>query len=215
MTDDSGREAFIKATSVSRETMERLDIYVQLLRLWRPRINLVGQSTMPDLWNRHFLDSAQLFPLLPDGTKKLVDLGTGAGFPGMVLSLMGVEEVHLIESDGRKAAFLEEVAKATGAKVKIHCERIEAVKPFVADVVTSRALAALPDLLSWVKPFLGAESIALLLKGARADTELECAVKKWRFKVKKHQSITDSAAVILQLSEVSLVPDNKKPRRFT
>src|SRR3954469_13124540 len=100
-------------TGVSRETRERLDIYADLLRKWQRSINLVGPRTVGDLWNRHFLDSAQLLPLMPPGVSVLVDFGSGAGFPGLVLAILGVKQVHLIESDQRKATFLREVARAT------------------------------------------------------------------------------------------------------
>ena len=100
--------AFQAETGVSRETLDRLAAYEATLRKWQPKINLVGPSTLPDAWRRHFFDSAQLFPLLPESVRVLVDLGSGAGFPGLVLSIMGVPEVHLVESDSRKCAFLRE-----------------------------------------------------------------------------------------------------------
>src|SRR5437588_12718613 len=104
---------FAAATGVSRETLARLDAYAELLRQWSPRINLVAASTLDDLWRRHVLDSAQLFPLLPPGAHSLIDLGSGAGFPGLVLAILGVPAVELIESDARKCAFLREAARGT------------------------------------------------------------------------------------------------------
>jgi len=132
---------------VSRETRERLNTYAELLRKWQRSINLVGPKTLDDLWNRHFVDSAQLLPLIPPTARVLVDFGSGAGFPGLVLAILGMAEVHLIESDQRKATFLREVARATGTPVTVHAKRIEQVTPFPADIVSARALAPLGDLL--------------------------------------------------------------------
>lgn len=189
-------------TSVSRETLARLEIYDALLRKWQPSINLVGPKTIPEAWGRHFLDSAQLWPHLPAGVKTLVDLGSGAGFPGLVLAIMGVPEVHLIESDSRKAAFLREVARACDAAVTIHNRRIEAVTPFAADVVTARALAPLPLLLDWAAPFLSGGGTALFLKGQAAEDELTEASKSWTMAVERFDSLTDPSATILRLNHV-------------
>src|SRR5579872_6350644 len=109
-----GRDGFAKRIVVSRETLDRLTLYVELLIAWNRRINLVGANTIGDIWRRHILDSAQLMPLLPDGTRVVVDVGSGAGLPGLVLAMLGVPEVHLVESDQRKAAFLREAQRVTG-----------------------------------------------------------------------------------------------------
>jgi 16S rRNA (guanine527-N7)-methyltransferase len=188
---------------VSRETRERLEVYAGLLRKWQPVINLVGPRTLTDLWNRHFVDSAQLHGLMPPNARTLVDLGSGAGFPGLVLAILGVPDVHLIESDQRKATFLREVARATGASVTVHAARIEKVTPFHADVVSARALAPLVDLLALASPFLGGNSICLFPKGQQADDEVCAAAKTWNMAVDRIQSITDPSASILRVSEVS------------
>ena len=188
---------------VSRETRARLEIYADLLRKWQRTINLVGRSTLNELWTRHFADSAQLYPLLPEGTRVLVDLGSGAGFPGLVLAILGVPEVHLIEADSRKSAFLREVVRATGAPVQIHVRRIEQVPPFPADVVTARALAPLADLLELAVPFIGRRGIALFPKGQHVEDELTAATKTWNITVDRFPSVTDQAATILRVSEVS------------
>ena len=125
---------FRQAAGVSRETLERLTAYADLLVKWQAKINLVGPDTIPSLWRRHFLDSAQVFPLLPQGIHRLVDMGSGAGFPGLVLAVMGVGDVHLIESDARKCAFLREAARITGTPVTVHNARIENLAPLGADV---------------------------------------------------------------------------------
>ena len=118
-------EAFAQRLHVSRETLKRLTVYLELLRRWQRAINLVGPATLVDPWRRHFLDCGQLAARIPAGAASLVDLGSGAGFPGMVLAILGVREIDLIESDRRKAQFLREVARATGTSVRVHAERIE------------------------------------------------------------------------------------------
>lgn len=193
-------EEFQKDTGVSRETLDRLRLYGELLVKWQKTINLVGPSTLPDLWRRHFLDSAQLFPLLPDSARVLVDFGSGAGFPGLVLAILGVPEVHLIESDQRKCAFLREVARQTDAPVTVHAKRIEAVVPFAADVITSRALASLAQLLDLARPFLTPQTLCLFPKGQNVEAELTEAHKIWNMQVTRVPSRSDADATILRLS---------------
>jgi 16S rRNA (guanine527-N7)-methyltransferase len=190
---------------VSRETRERLNTYADLLRKWQRSINLVGPRTLDNLWNRHFTDSAQLLPLIPPNARVLVDFGSGAGFPGLVLAILGVSEVHLIESDQRKSAFLREVARATGTPITVHAKRIEQVAPFPADVVSARALAPLADLLGFAAPFLRSDSLCLFPKGQMAEDELTTASKIWNMNVDRIQSVTDPSATILRVSQVSLV----------
>src|SRR5437660_4118565 len=125
---------FAAATGVSRETLPRLDAYAELLRRWSPRINLVAASTLDDLWRRHFLDSAQLLPLVPSAARSLIDLGSGAGFPGLVLAILGVPGVELVEADSRKCAFLREAARIAAAPVMIRNARIESLSAHQLDV---------------------------------------------------------------------------------
>lgn len=197
--------AFQHETDVSRETLDRLAAYEAVLRKWQPKINLVGPSTLPDLWRRHFLDSAQLFPLLPEGTRVLVDLGSGAGFPGLVLAILGVPEVHLIESDSRKAAFLREAARVAGVAVTVHNKRIEAVAGIAADVVTARALAPLSDLLGWSHPFLGSRGTALFLKGQTLDDELTATTGSWSMHTERFASRTDPTGTIVRMDGIDRV----------
>lgn len=195
-------EAFQEATGVSRETLERLSLYASLLVKWQPAINLVGPRSLSDLWRRHYLDSAQLFPLLPAGTRTLVDLGSGAGFPGLVLAIMGVKDVHLIESDGRKATFLREVSRETETPVTVHARRAEQLAPFPADVVTARALAPLDRLIDLARPFLTRDSVALFLKGQDIDSELTAATKKTTMQVERVPSRSDPRGTVLVLREI-------------
>jgi 16S rRNA (guanine527-N7)-methyltransferase len=197
--------AFEAASGVSRETRERLEAYVALLGQWNPRINLVGPRTLEDVWRRHIQDSAQLRPLVPDTARILLDLGSGAGFPGLVLAILGVPEVHLVEADLRKAAFLREAARVTGTAATVHAQRIEATAPIRADVVTARALAPLPNLLDHAERFIATHSILLFLKGQGAAEELTHAQKAWKMRATHVPSATDPSGTILRLEGVTRV----------
>lgn len=197
-----GPEAFQNDTGVSRETLARLQAYADLLLVWNKKINLIGPSTAPDLWMRHMLDSAQLFPLIPTGTRTLLDFGSGAGFPGLVLGIMGIPGVTLVEVDQRKCAFLREAARITGASVRVLAKRIESVPPFPADVITARALAPLVDLLDWSAPFLAENSRCLFLKGQNVEVELTQAHKRWRITMDQRPSRTDPRGTIVCIDEV-------------
>jgi 16S rRNA (guanine527-N7)-methyltransferase len=194
-----GRAGFARRLDVSRETLDRLDAYVALLVSWNRRINLVGASTLGDPWRRHILDSAQLWPLLPARTRVLVDLGSGAGLPGLVLAILGVPEVHLVESDQRKAAFLREAVRITGASAKIHAVRADKLPRLAADAVTARALADLPDLLDMAEPFLAAHSICAFLKGRGAAEELTLAAKSWKMRSRLVPSLSDPGGKVVIL----------------
>jgi 16S rRNA (guanine527-N7)-methyltransferase len=200
-------EGFAELFPVSRETLARLQAYADLLVRWSARINLVGRDTLGDLWRRHMLDSAQLRPLLPDAAHSLVDLGSGAGFPGLVLAILGVSGVELVEADSRKAAFLGEAARVTGATVTIRPCRIAAVPVHPVDVVTARALAPLDRLLDLAQPFLGPETVCLFPKGERVQQELTLARKFWTIAASHHQSIADPRGVVLRLHRVVREPD--------
>lgn len=195
-------ERFAAAADVSRETLERLKRFGDLLAKWNERVNLVGKSTMADPWRRHMLDSAQLFARLPPESRRLVDLGSGAGFPGLVLAIMGVPDVHLIEANARKCAFLREAARMAEANVTIHDNRIESSPALAADVVTARALAPLPILLKYAEPHLMPNSVCLFLKGISVDKELTEIRKLWNIKENTYPSITNPDGVIVRL-EVS------------
>lgn len=201
-----GAGGFLKLLPVSRETFDRLAAYVDLLTLWNRRINLVGRDSVGDVWRRHILDSAQLHGQIPPGTRTLVDLGSGAGLPGLILAIMGVPGVHLIESDGRKAVFLREAARVTGTPVDIHAQRLDRVPPFIADVVTARALAPLSDLLAFSQPFLGRDSLCLFLKGRSVDEELTDANKSWNMRVHRSPSLSDAAGCVLRLENIARDP---------
>ncbi len=195
-------EQFATATDAAPETLARLHIYVDLLEKWQKRINLVSRGTLDDVWRRHVLDSAQLLPLLPDRAC-LLDMGCGAGFPGLVLAIMGDCTVHLVESDTRKCAFLREAIRLTGAQnVHVHSDRMEALAPFPVDVVTARAVASLDKLLDMAAPFLAVPGQCLFLKGQKAQQELTEALKSRTMETVMIQSQTDPSGTILKLSNI-------------
>lgn len=200
-------EEFAAAADVSRETFARLKEMDRVLTDWSARHNLIARSTMEARWFRHYLDSAQIAPLLPDGIKRLVDLGSGGGFPGLVLAAMLAEKnvhVTLIESTGKKAAFLSAAGEAMGlSNLKVIPARIESVKPGGApDVVTARALARLDKLLGYIHGIQGKTTRAFLLKGQDVEAELTEAAKSWHMDVKRHKSLTSPDATLLEIADL-------------
>jgi 16S rRNA (guanine527-N7)-methyltransferase len=202
------REAFGEQLGVSRETLQRLTVYLDLLHRWQPAINLVGFGTLADPWRRHVLDSAQLAAHLPAATD-LTDLGSGAGFPGMVLALLGVRGVHLIEGDRRKAQFLHAVARATGAPATIHAERIEQMQGWPAAVITARAVAPLPRLLELAERFLASDSVCLFLKGKSAARELTNARVSWHMVSETFPSLSEPTGTVLKLRGICRARDRQ------
>jgi 16S rRNA (guanine527-N7)-methyltransferase len=201
-----GPGGFQKLTNVSRETLDRLIRYVDLLTAWNARINLVGRNTLGDVWRRHILDSAQIYPHIPQGAQVLIDLGSGAGLPGLILSILGVPEVHLVESDARKAVFLREAVRVTSATASVHARRIDRMKPVVAQVVTARALAPLTELLEISERFRGSGTICLFPKGETAQEELTDAIKQWKMTAHQSPSLSDPSGCILRLENITRDP---------
>lgn len=193
---------FRAACAVDASTLARLELYVALLGEWQRKMNLVGAATLADPWRRHVLDSAQLRAHLPAGAQTLVDLGAGAGFPGLVLAILGVPKVTLIEATGKKCRFLEAVAAATATTVEIVHGRAEALPPRRADVVTARALAPLPLLLRYAHRFGGRHTLHLFLKGRSVERELTDAAAEWTMNVKRHSSLTHPDGVLLEIRDV-------------
>jgi len=194
--------------SVSRETLAKLERYQALLLKWQSGINLVGPGTLSDVWRRHFLDSAQLHeyvmqhPFSDDD--ELIDLGSGAGFPGLVLAIMGNSKVTLIEANQKKCTFLRDVARQTETDITVFDGRIEAYRSLkAAKVITSRALAPLDKLISLTHPLLKPDSVCLFLKGATYQQELTIARKNWNMTVKVHDSTTDPNGVVLEIEGIS------------
>jgi 16S rRNA (guanine527-N7)-methyltransferase len=197
------RAAFLAAFPVSRETEARLARYENLLLERNQTLSLISGTTADIVWTRHFLDSAQLFALIQEPDRPVVDLGTGAGFPGLVLAILGLPEVHLVEHNMQKVAFLRSVADALALPVVIHGMRSDAVKPFVAGTVTARALKPLDQLLGLGRRFLGQNSVCLFPKGRRAEEEMAVAARKWHMRTERFPSVTDPESTIFRLSEVT------------
>lgn len=196
--------------AVSRETIGRLRALEALLNKWNPAINLVAKSTLPQAWQRHILDSAQLYAIAPRTVDHWVDLGSGGGFPGLVIAALSAEldpnrRVTLVEVDQRKATFLREAARQLSLDTAVLSERVEKVAPLAADVLSARALAALPLLCDFATRHLSPDGLALFPKGASYQDELADAARVWRFDVTVHQSDTDPSAVVLEMKAISHV----------
>jgi 16S rRNA (guanine527-N7)-methyltransferase len=199
--------------AVSRETVARLTVYADLLIHWSKTHDLVAPSTLPDLWHRHIADSAQLLAHAPPDAKTWVDLGSGAGFPGLVIAILlggqqpGETRTTLIESNLKKVSFLAEVARRCGVKVEIIAERIEiaATRSTVAnsDVITARALAPLGKLLGLSKPLFAPSTVGLFLKGRDAEAEVQQALGEWQFAYRLIPSITDADARIVEIRQLA------------
>jgi 16S rRNA (guanine527-N7)-methyltransferase len=192
---------------VSRESLAALQAYATLLLKWQARINLIGPATAGDFWHRHIADGLQLLPILDrePGPKTIVDLGSGGGVPGLVVAIARPEwNVHLVESNNKKAAFLLEASRVAGRKIAIHGGRIEALDVQAlghVDWVTARALAPLPQLLELAFPLLKTGR-ALFHKGQDVDVELTAATKCWNIEYKRYPSLIDSQSSILEIMEV-------------
>ncbi len=210
---DFTAEDFAQASNVSRETLARLKVYADLLLEWNERHNLVARSTLPDLWHRHILDSAQAEPLIPAEARTLADLGSGAGFPGLVLAAMRPQlAVTLHESTGKKCDFLREAAQRMGLAVTVSNARIEALPPSAFDVVTARALAPLPQLLSYAAPLMGPNSVCLFLKGQNLGSELTEAHKSWKMETSQVPSKTDPSGAILVVRKLVCLDEHPSPK---
>lgn len=192
-------EEFGRVAGVSRETLTRLQAYEGLLQQWQQKINLVSRTTLSDVWRRHFLDSAQLSQWVDPDTSTL-DMGSGAGFPGMVLSIMRGAPILLAESDSRKCAFLREVRRVSGARAEIFDGRVEALEPATGyGLIIARALAPVSRLLELARPLLARDGYCIFMKGEQVDQELEEAAGAWTMDLTKHPSVADPRGVILEI----------------
>jgi 16S rRNA (guanine527-N7)-methyltransferase len=202
VTEEEARENI--AARVSRETLQRLETYEDLLRRWQPAVNLVGGTTLKFIWRRHFLDSLQVFDMVPDAQGVWLDLGSGGGFPGLVCAIAAKErslglEFELVESDVRKCAFIREVARQTATEIRVHNMRIERLAPRSAGIISARALAPLPRLLELAAPHLRPDGICVFQKGASYREELETASAHWQMNAEILPSVTASESVILRI----------------
>jgi len=195
-------EAVLQQLNVSRETAVRLTAFAGVFTRWAPRINLVSRASVAQVWTRHIADSAQILDHAPDNAEEWLDLGSGAGFPGLVCAILAAERrpslrVSLVESDQRKCSFLRTAAQETRTPVTIHACRIETLPPQGADIVSARALAPLAGLFRLARPHTKKGTVLLLPKGARHADEIAEARARWRFTVDARPSITDPLARIL------------------
>jgi 16S rRNA (guanine527-N7)-methyltransferase len=195
-----GSEDFTRAANVSRETIARLEAFVALLTDWNSKHNLVSRGSLADVWRRHIWDSAQLAPLIPSNAKRLIDLGSGAGFPGLILaSLPPNARVTLCEATAKKCRFLAEAAEALNVAVDIRNGRIEDMPREAFDAVTARACAPLSALLGYASRFQGPNTVNLFLKGQNVEAELAEAAISWKMKAQTHQSRSDPTGRILEI----------------
>lgn len=195
---------FSVALDVSRETLERLVEFEAMLRQWQKTINLVSTNTLNDVWRRHFLDSGQLCQLM-SGVRHIVDIGSGGGFPGLVVAIMSGSHVTMVESDGRKAAFLREASRATAADTSVLVGRAEVLEAIPADAITVRAVAPLVRLLPLVERWLKPGGNCYLLKGASVEDELTDASRFWDINYDLVPSLSDPTGSVLRVKEFQRV----------
>jgi len=200
----------VPALNVSRETMQRLEQYAALLCKWNSTINLVSKASVKHLWQRHIVDSAQIYQLTQHPITHWADLGSGAGFPGLVIAIMAMEggspaKITLVESDLRKSTFLRSVIRETGVKATVINDRIENISPLKADILSARALADLSSLLDFADRHLATTGTALFMKGENWQKELAEAQSKWHFQYQLATSTTETGPVILKIQGISRV----------
>jgi 16S rRNA (guanine527-N7)-methyltransferase len=196
--------------NVSRETFERLELLVDLLHKWNPKINLVSKSTLADVWERHIMDSAQVFLAADRSFSSWVDIGSGGGFPGLVIAILANErnpgaKITMIESDQRKCAFLRTVLRETGVSGQVIAKRIEAAEPQKADILSARALADLKTLFGFAERHLSKGGTALFPKGVTWEKEMKDAQESWSFEAEVIRSETETGAVILRVEGLTRV----------
>ena len=197
-----GPETFLEHVNVSRETIEKLETYANLLSRWQSKINLISTNSLQQAWRRHFLDSAQIYLMSPKKVASAIDVGTGAGFPGLVLSIMGMKNVQLVEQNKKKCAFLYEVIRETEATAIVHPCKIENLPVKDYDVVLARAFMPLDGLLKVVSPFFGKNTLGIFPKGSRVNQELTAASKNWKMKTVIKQSITSPDGKIVLVKDL-------------
>ncbi len=212
LTNINTYEKFCSHVIVSRETYEKLCVFRKILIKWQNSINLISKSTIKNIWERHFLDSAQLYTFVKDVEGNIIDFGSGAGFPGMVMAIMGKKNIHLVESDYKKCIFLNEIAMQTETDITIHNCRIEDLSFINADLITCRALASLSKLIDYVEIFIN-KSLGeknefpklLFLKGKSYYSEVLDLNKNKKISFEEYPSITDKHGKILYINKVDML----------
>jgi len=212
LTNINTYDKFCSHVTVSRETYEKLCVFHKILIKWQNSINLISKNTIKSIWERHFLDSAQLYKFIKDVDGNILDFGSGAGFPGMVLAIMGKKNIHLVESDHKKCVFLKEIAMLTETDITIHNCRIEDLSFINVDLITCRALASLSKLINYVEIFIN-KSLGekrefpnmLFLKGKSYYSEVLEFSKNRKINFKEYPSITDKYGKILYIKKVDML----------
>lgn len=193
---------------VSRETIGRLEVFESLVQKWNPRINLIAKSTLHEIWERHIVDSVQLHQFAPADPDTWLDIGSGGGFPGIIMAIMSSGRGYrtkftFIESDQRKATFLRTAAREIGLDINVYADRIEKVEPAGASVITARALKSLNELVPFLHRHMRPDGIAILPKGQKFATEIHEAKSNWRFDLAEHPSKTNKDARILIVKDIA------------
>ncbi len=191
-----------KFCDISDSQIKAVEEFVNLLLQENQQFNFIGKSTIDDIWNRHIVDSAQLLKFIENKNLKFADFGTGAGFPGIVLSILGVKEIHLIEKAFRKCEFLRRAKLLSPNRIFIHQNKIEELPNLEFDCIVSRALAPLDELLDYTKKFLKKDGYCLFLKGRNLSKEIEIAQKKFQFEYELHPSLTSSESNIIKILKI-------------
>jgi 16S rRNA (guanine527-N7)-methyltransferase len=204
------RDPFLAERNVSRETEDRLLAFADLLGKWTRKINLISKSSTSDIWERHILDSVQIYDLAPNTFSLWLDIGSGGGLPGVVVAALAAQfapdaRIAMIESDQRKAAFLRTALRELGLSGDVLADRIDAVPPMGADVLSARALAPLDQLLAFAENHLKPGGTAIFPKGKTAEQEIADASTNWLFQIEKHASMTDAEARILVIKDIKRV----------
>lgn len=200
--EETSLEKIVDFLDVPRETQEKLDCYVQLLIKWQARINLISSKTLPEIWHRHILDSAQLVSYLPKTPSVILDMGSGAGLPGVILAILTRHQLHLVESDSRKIAFMRTALRETGTSAILHEQRMETVPALRPDIITARALAPLSQLITIASGQHHEKIEYLFLKGREAKQELTALPACPKMEAECLPSMTDSQASIIRLKPI-------------
>ena len=197
--------------NVSRETYEKFIIFHRTLIKWQSSINLISKNSIENIWERHFLDSAQLYKITKEIDGNILDFGSGAGFPGLILAMMGHKKIHLVESDQKKCTFLREVSMLSEINVKVHNSRIENLEFFDVELITARALAPLNKLIDYAEAFVNKSSInkkfpkMLFLKGQSYKQEILDLSERQNFSIEEFESITDRFSKILYINKINML----------
>ena len=196
------KEEIIKRFLVKKNQEILIEKYLELLIEYNSHTNLVGKSTLFQPWNSHVLDSLQIISFIKNKNNSILDMGTGAGLPGIILNIFGCKKVTLVDSNGKKIKFLKHINAEMSLGIRLLLTRLEKVKNLKFDILTSRALANLDKLFTYSQKFLKKNTVLIFLKGKTVNEEIDFAEKKWKFNYSKHQSISDKRGVVLNISNL-------------